>query len=259
MELSRPSEETFGTGKFVEDINDPAFFEMSLEDQARFLGQRAGCPVVEELIAPTEEGGRGPEKMINRYGEVNFWYGYISREIEHYNPELYQEFKKAADRMDDEPAGKFEIQSVPDNYTETMAPINALPGFSLPRMLIDQMQSSGKEEIQDKLVKGLRVLENSIKKSQSPSELMARTAEDFVGTGANMDKIIKQILGQGWMDEHNAYSMLNEGMVALKKYAPTLWKYYEEMTPEERKEKGLVIENSVELKEHGKKQPKTLD
>lgn len=241
MELPRPSEETFGTCKFVGDINDPAFFEMSLEDQARFLGQRAGCPVVEELIAPTDEGGRGPDKMINRYGEVNFWYGYIGREIEHYNPELYDEFKKATDRVEGEPAGKFETESVPDNYTKTMAPINALPGFSLPRMLIEQMQGVDKDETQDKLVKGLQVIENSVKESKSPSELMARTAEGFIGTGADMDKIIKQILGQGWVDEHNAFTMLEEGKNALKEFAPTVWEYYERLTPEERKEKGLAL------------------
>lgn len=240
MELPRPSEETFGTGKFVGDINDPAFFEMSLEDQARFLGQRAGCPVVEELITPTDEGGRGPDKMINRYGEVNFWYGYISREIEHYNPELYEDFKKATDRVEGERAGKFETESVPDNYTETMAPINALPGFSLPRMLIEQMQGSNMDEAQEKLTIGLGIIEDSIKVSKSPSELMARTAEGLVGTGADMDKIIKQILGQGWLDEHNAFTMLEEGKTALKEFAPTVWEYYGKLTPEERKEKGLA-------------------
>ena len=241
MELSRPSEETFGKGKFVGEMNDPGFFDMPLTDQARFLGQRTGCPVVEELIAPVEEGGRGPEKMINRYGEVNFWYGYISREIEHDNPALFEEFSKATERKEGELVGKYEPESVPENYTRTMAPINALPGFSLPRMLIEQINGSDGEEAQARLVEGLQVLEGAVKESKSSSELMARAAEGFVAQGTDMDKVLKNILGQGWLDEHNAFTMLDEGKCALKEFAPIVWEYYEKLTQEQRKEKGLVV------------------
>lgn len=137
MKISQPSIEKFGKGSFVGDImKDDTFFDTP-EDKARFLGQRAGCPVVEELINP--DIGRGPEKMTNRYAEVNFWYGFLSREIEHYNKSLFKEFSKATSRKEGEPVGKYEPESVPENYTQTMAPMNSLPGFSLPRMFIEQI------------------------------------------------------------------------------------------------------------------------
>src|SRR5205809_1070330 len=121
--MPKPSPEKFGTGSFVGDImKDDTFFDMSAEDQARFLGQRDGCPVVEELIDP--DHGRGPEKMINRYAEINFWFGFISREIGHYNKPFFEEFSKVTPRKEGEPAGKYEPESVPDNYTKVMAPLN---------------------------------------------------------------------------------------------------------------------------------------
>jgi hypothetical protein len=235
------NQEKFGTGSFVGDImKDDEFFKLSIEDQARFLGQRNGCPVVEELIDP--DHGRGPEKMKNRYAEINFWYGFISREVSHYNQPLFEKFSKSIPRKEGETVGKHEPESVPDNYAQTMAPLQTLPGFSLPRMLTEQIQS-GKDidERKQKLVTGLQVVEDAVKESQAPAELMARVAEGLVKDGANIDNITKLMLGQGWMDEHNAHSLLNEGRNALQEFAPTIWEHYEGLTPEQRQEKGFVI------------------
>lgn len=85
----------------------------------------------------------------------------------------------------------------------------------------------------------MQIVEIAIKESKTPAELMARVAEGLAKDGVQIDKIIKQILGQGWVDEHNAYAMLGEGFDALKKFAPTIWNYYSKLTPDERKEKGF--------------------
>ncbi len=241
MRISKPSSETFGTGSFVGDImDDETFFDMPAEDQARFLGQRAGCPVVEELIHP--DTGRGPEAMAHRYTQVNFWYGFIRREIDHYDKPLFEKFSKVTPRKEGESVGKYEPESVPENYTEIMTPINSLPGFSLSRMMMEQIEAGeNRDERQQRLVTGLRVIERAIKKSKTPLELMARVAQGLAEDGVNYDKIIKLILGQGWMDEHNAKTMLGEGKDALKEFAPVMWEYYEKLTPEEREEKGLVV------------------
>lgn len=234
------------------EIDNPDFFAMSIEDQARFLGQRDGCPVVEGLIDP--DTGRGPEKMIRRYGSVNFWYGYISRAVQHLNPSLYEDFSKKIQRKENEPVGKHEPVSVPDNYSTTMAPMNSLWGYSLPRIIVEQIPNNTigdeeesdeekdikLEENQQKLYGALSVLEESIKRSKTPSELMARVAGELVAGGADQDKILKHILGQGWLDEHNAYTMLEDGKSALRDFAPKIWAYYQGLTTQEKKEKSFV-------------------
>jgi len=123
-----------------------------------------------------------------------------------------------------------------------MAPINSLPGFSLPRMLIEYIESGeDQNKRQIKLIDGLKIIKEEIQESKTSAELMARVAERFVKDGTNIDKIIKQILSQGWVDEHNAKTSIEEAINVLEKYALTIWKYYKELTPEKRKAKGLVV------------------
>lgn len=236
MEVTKPTSEEFGKGNFVGYImNNQSFFELPPADQARLLGQRCGCPVVEELIDK-----RGPDKMIDRYGEVNFWYGYLAREMEQLNKPLYEKFVQPVERRDDEKPGWYEPQSVPENYTEVMAPINALPAFALPRLLIDHIGSGDQKEIEQRMVSGLSVVEDAMKSSRNAFELLAKTAEGFAQGGDDRIGIIQQILGQGWVKEHNAYSMVGKAKSALRTHAPSVWSVYRQLSFDDKDEHKLV-------------------
>ncbi len=235
----------FGTGSFIGHINKhyKEFFKLPIQEQARRLGWYNGCPVVDELTSPSSKRG-GAEKMTPRYAEVNFWFGFISRAIEaSKNDAMFKEFSETVERKEGESPVKYEEQSVPKNYKERLAPLNKLPGFSLPRMLIAYLELDFEKDTktnQQQLIKGLQILEDAIKESKTSAELMARAAEGFVKGGKEVSEITRHMLGQGWVDEQHAYSMLEECKKALQEFAPTIWKYYEGLTPEERKEKCFI-------------------
>ncbi len=132
----------FGHGSFVGDIMQPdsGFFDLDAGDQARVLGWADGCPVVKELIDPSNSApGRGPEAMVNRYGEVNFWFGEIGRIVEEVNPALHQQLMTPVGRLSDEPIGKYEPESVPISNFGEIAPMGTLAGFALPRIFIEHL------------------------------------------------------------------------------------------------------------------------
>ncbi|MEI6850357.1 MAG: hypothetical protein WCK26_00135 [Candidatus Saccharibacteria bacterium] len=234
--------EKFGTGSFIGDMQKSGIINAPIDEQARFTGGRAGCPIVEKLIKE-----RSPEVMLDRYIGINTWYKFINQEIlKECNPSLYDEFTKQIDRIEPVPSDGYEQQSVPKNYVEAMAPINAIYGFSLPRMLIIQMEYDGKNQsdMQPRLFAGLQIIEDFAKISKTPMELMARVAEGFVGCGVDEPLILKQILSQGWMDEHGAQTMFKEAEGSIKEFAPILWDYYSHLSDDERTEQGLFVKDN---------------
>jgi hypothetical protein len=236
-----PSSEKFGTGQQSDLLNNPAFYDLPLEQQASELGSRTGCPVAQELIH-SDAPGRGPENMRDRYGEVNFWYRYITHDLESANGSLAEQFKQPVPRAEDEPVGKHEPESVPAAYQKFIPATETIYGYSLPRMIIDQLQCPGSDQVetQRELIFVLGAVEDAAKVSQSPMELMARTAEGFAGHGANIDGLLKQMLGQGWVELHNAMSMTDAAKAALREYAPQVWEYYNSLSEADKTDRRFA-------------------
>ncbi len=224
----------FGHGSFVGAVmRDPTFFEMSAEDQARILGWADSCPVVNELI---EE--RGAEAMRDRYGEVNFWFGELNRLIGEVNPDLQHELMWPQARLDSEPIGKHERQSVPTSAISHMSPMGKLVGHVLPRLFIEQLgihEDLPKHEIQDRLIRGIDIIGRAATLTKSPSELLAYTAEGILLAGdVTPETVLKQVFSKGWLDEHNGRSDIAHFRGRVYEVAPTLWQAYDGL-PETQK------------------------
>jgi len=234
-------DENFGTGKLGDLLNNPAFLALSKEQQATLLGARIGCPVAQELIH-SDAPGRGPENMRDRYGEINFWYRYITHELEGSNETLAQQFMRPVPRVAGEPVGKHEPESVQTSYAKTIPPTETLYGYSVPRMIVDQLQCANGDqaEAQHQLVSVLGAVEAAAQVSQTPMELMARTAEGFAEHGADKAGLLRQMLGQGWMELHNAVTMMSAAKEALREYAPRVWAYYDSLSEAEKTDRRLA-------------------
>ncbi len=229
----------FGTGSVGPILNDPAFCKLDVRDQARLVGWANSCPVVEELTDPNNPNpGRGPEAMLRRYAEVNLWFGFIGRAAKKLNPDLYEQLMAPVARLRGEPVGKFEEGSVPDTHAEEMSPMGTLAGYALPRMFVEQLGTGrglDREEVQNRLIKGLKVLDETLPVARTPLELLALLAEGLT-TRADLTpaQALKHVLSKGWLEEHGAYTMMSfcKGMLARK--APTLRAAYQQMSAKER-------------------------
>lgn len=225
----------FGTGSFVGQVmEDPAFFDLPVRDQARIVGWANSCPVVTELTDPGNTNpGRGPEAMLRRYAQVNLWFGFIHRAAGEVKPGLEDQLLAPVARLLDEPAGKYEPESVPPSHRTEMSPMGTLAGYALPRLFLEQLgtgQGLEREEIHGRLMQGLAILDEAIFEAETPLELLASLAEGLTANGqTTSEQAFKHIFSQGWLDEHNARTMMEQFKDVMAYKAPTLWRQYQQL------------------------------
>ncbi len=227
----------FGTGSFLREAHDSDFLDMTVIEQAKLVGWANGCPVVNELTDPENTSpGRGPENMLPRYAQVNFWFGQIRRAVGEVNPELHNQLMAPVQRLDAEPAGDHEIESVPITYLTEMSPMGTLVGYALPRLFVKQLgeKDQSAEEAQDRLELGLIVLDNAIPKASTPEQLLALVAEGLSQADVPPFVVLSSVLSTGWLKEHNAVSLLDKFKAALQENAPTLWDHYSHLSEDEK-------------------------
>ena len=215
-------------------MRDPMFFELPVREQARIVGWAHSCPIVSELTDPGNHNpGRGPEAMLNRYGEVNFWFGFIKRETERLNPALYQQLMNPTQRLKSEPVGKYEPESVPPSHTEQMSPMGTLVGYALPRVFIEQLGTNSedvsRDEVKARLMRGLDILETAIPAAETPLDLLCLVSEE-VAKEVGPQKVLYHALSPGWLEEHGAETMFNEAKTVMANKAPQLWEAYSNET-----------------------------
>lgn len=236
----------FGEGHFVGPVmDDPSFFELPVREQARILGWADSCPVVTELTDPDNPNpGRGPEAMLERYGQINFWFGFIVREVAEHDPQLAKELMTPADRKDYEPVGKYERESVPPMNIVEIAPMGQLAGYGLPRIFIEQIGLNDPKLSQsdraERLELGVNILEAAIDEANTPIELLTLVAEGVSQSAVPPLNVLKHCISQGWLDEHNSVSIIQEFQGAMFEKAPNLWEFYSHLTDEQKMEYKLV-------------------
>jgi hypothetical protein len=235
----------FGTGSFVGAIaEDPTFWELPEREQARVIGWANSCPVVDELTDPANPNpGRGPEAMRRRYAEINFWFGFINREAQRLNPSLYSQLSARITRLPDEPTGKYEPQSVPEWHTKEISPMGTLAGYALPRIFVEQLGTAKgltREELVSRLDRGLDVVEQAIPESGTPNEFLATVAEGLIKADAEPTAVLRHIVSDGWLKEHNAQTMLDDFKQAMQENAPGLWQFYSGLSEEEKRQLKLA-------------------
>jgi hypothetical protein len=182
--------------------------------------------------------------MLRRYGEVNFWFGFICDTAAEVNPNLGVQLTSPISRRYDEPVGKYEPESVPSCHLLAMLPMGTLAGYAIPRIFVEQLgtgQGLERELVQRRLISGLGVLDEVLPQARSPLELLALLSEGLV-TKADLspDQAFKHALSQGWLGEHGAHSMMAEFKQVMSEKAPTLWAHYQSLTPLEKAAQKLA-------------------
>lgn len=233
------TDESFGHAGFLADQLrvDEQYLGRPAEERARIAGWLAGCPVPGELIDT-----RGAEAMADRYEDIKFWYSFIEREARDLNPELYDELTSSVKRSPDEPVGKHEAESVPLSYFKEMAPTTTIVGYALPRMAIDYLGAEAKADDpwpKHRIDSLMGLIRQSVKDSVDPQDLMVeigdRMAED---KQVDPSKLLKHMFAKGWLEEHNAVSMLKSLQSKLESGSGGLCSFYQSLSDHQRAELG---------------------
>lgn len=235
----------FGEGSFVGEISrDPSFFDLPARERAKIIGWANSCPITDELTDPDNPNpSRGPEAMEQRYAEVNFWFGFIARESQRLNPNLHDSLMRPVRREISEPVGKHEPENVPDWHERKISPMGTLAGYALPRIFVEQLgthKGIPREKVQERMLRGLDVLEVAIPQAVTPNELLALVAEGLMHADCSPEEIMKHTFSAGWIAEHNAQRMMGEFKLMTHFRAPELDKAYSTLSEEQKAQLKLA-------------------
>jgi hypothetical protein len=222
----------FAERSLLSDKNDN-FFDKPMDEQVKEIAWTEGCPVKDKVIKK-----RGAEVARNRYGEVVFTSQIILAEAEEHNPELYQKLTERLTREEGEPVGEHEPNSVPAAHLTEIAATETPWGYALPRILVKQF-GDGKERTQERMLKGFRLLEESVKQAKSPLELIAILANKC-SENVSEDSILHEAFSKGYLGEENTFKLFKQLLQKLKVHAPRLYKHYIELSSEQKSEKGIA-------------------
>ena len=197
--------------------------------EALKLGWSNGCPRARFL---TE---RDPERMMIRYVRTNQWFTAVLNLILYryhnsHNPDLYLWLAFPKRRREDEPVGLHEPLSVPKSHLEQISPMSAIAGYATPRILLEVLDQSRPDTLREAV----------IKTGQEPMHFLAHLSETAVRMGAKPERVLHHVYAQGVLDEENcrwAYVDLAE---KLERYAPTVWKTYENLPQSQRLELAIA-------------------
>lgn len=232
----------FGLGGLVLPFQEGAdlYDGLGVEDKARVQGWLNGCPVVEDLIAE-----RGAGAMLRRYSDINNAFLDSNMAIGHVNPSMAEQLQTSVARRDDEPVGKYEPGSVPENYQMIMAPMGTLVGYALPRLIEMEAkvatrfsnQLPGQGNLASWRKSGVNEVTREAIYAESSEELLATYAQHlFMHGHVGHHALLGQVLPKGWMIEHNSPTMLDAIKAALAAKAPVLLGKYNRMTEEDREQ-----------------------
>ncbi|MFZ1802246.1 MAG: hypothetical protein WAW62_03265 [Candidatus Saccharimonas aalborgensis] len=211
-------------------------------DKALIEGWICGCPITQALTAPESDGGRGAAAMYERYAEVNDMFRYVATKAAVVNHDLFEQLVSNTPRNPDEPAYLFEKESTPANYGTDMPPIGSLPGYAIPRILLEVNGPSLEHEVDiDSL------LDQMLRASSTPIDLLAMIAGSCFSAGMDAKRILYHSLGRGWIEEHTATSMTSSLLEAMRLKAPKLWEIYRDMSAEEKNSERLHNDFATEI------------
>lgn len=216
-------------------------------EAARDLGWAHGCPVAIELTETC-----GPDKMIQRYSEVNCTFLWIL-ERARINPELESNLLTPARRRERLPDGKHEPLSVPQSFLEQMAPMTTISGYASPRVLLEYTAGERLRMV-NRLRKINPILGSSIKKTTDPLEFLAYLSEetflrlikkahtpvDSSNARSLGLRILSHALAVEVLEEEGCMSMYQELASKVNDLSRHLRTIYLSLTPQEAEQYGIA-------------------
>lgn len=233
----------FGDTQLIGDKGDD-FFSQTQEEQARQLGWSEGCPVVERLIKPTDQGGRGADVMTKRYAEVLFWRGYIVDALNTaQREELANALFETTPRRQDEPLGTHDSNWPPIELQTNM--IQSPMAYALPRMITECLSFEPATNPEKILVISEHI-QRALAQSTSIIEFSVLFLEQFVKEAlmqkqtAQAARLLKTLIGIGKFEEENCVHLYQEIFSTLQNKAPITWNFYSALSPADRKSYRLI-------------------
>jgi len=222
--------------------NGDNFFSKSYLEKALDQGWSEGCPVAISLTKEPTEGGRGAVIMANRYGEVNFWFGYIVQTLNKTKPWLSYPLTSAIPRLPNEPIGKHDENWIPKKLNGFI--LNTPYGYSLPRVLINFINCNKEDHLiyakQNRLIRALDAFDVAISNSKNIIELVVQFTNELVIRGGDEKLLIKNIIPNVKIKEDNCHTTYKEIARVMEHSTPNLWRTYSAMSSQERSELGIA-------------------
>lgn len=245
----------FGKATLLGDKGDN-FFQKPIEQQVREMGWSHACPVVDKVIknygdqwvkthteaSPTEIRQGGAELARGRYAECNFVFGLIADTTRELNKPLYEKLTRPVPRLENEPDGNHGLEFIPDSHLKEMSPMSTPIGYALPRVVIEQMGRGEKniERTPKRMQKALEVIEDVVKESKTPIELIVKLSEEVSKMDADPKNVLNNLLSADILGEENCVTMFRDMVAEMRKSAPTLTRVYDAMSSAEKQEFGVV-------------------
>jgi len=226
------SPDTFGRGIFLGD--DPAILALPPEEGLRVSAWRHACP---KPGAVSQEFGL--EWTKHRYDECNFVFKSLICEFAKVKPELYNLLTSPTPRLSDEPVGPYEFGAVPESHNTEMSPLSTLWGYALPRVFIEQA-GRGNERSAERYFQAIDLLVEAVERSSTPIELLTNLSEAVVQNDADPTAVLNHVLEPGILVEENCRTMYKEVIASLRENAPTVWQHYQNLTPKQREDAGIL-------------------
>ena len=124
-----------------EDWNE--WLTLESRDQARYLGARVNCPVVETLA---DDLRFGPEYQIQRYGNVAGFFGLVRERLNEQGAAFAEKFGAEVDLSLWGGIRKHDTGWVPEERKMAVSGAETYHGFVLPRQIIDIRNTADSSE-----------------------------------------------------------------------------------------------------------------
>ncbi len=198
----------YGDATLIGDDYD--FFTNPPKQRALDLAWSEACPVGPDLVKPKSQGGRGAEVMGKRYGQVIFWFKYLTEELKKSGrDDLASQLSLPRPRLGNEPLGKHSQNWLPQEMnTSAFRPAT---GYILPRLLTEFLSVAGPDQSQNLQV-ALAEFDKTVPMATDDISLIVTYAENLAhqlskkGNTYGIESILKRLLSTGKLHEDNLYT-----------------------------------------------------
>lgn len=230
----------FGFGQMTGNFSTEYPEEVKVS-RARKLGWAHGCPTAIEVIDKY-----GVDWITQRYSSCNFWFNWVTMEArvkaQLGKPKLYQQLTTPTLRLPQEPLKEHSPLCVPESHKTVISPMSGLFGYAIPRLIILKKDAlSGTTRFEDREREAINLMRTSIDESASLKVLTASLVKELYGSsGIEPIELFSHALPQGILDEENCHTTYGEFADQLIKTIPQAVKFYQELTPAQKAEKGIA-------------------